>query len=64
MQGALARTYDLAGEGLMHTDPFSMYIDRLYLSPLLALASASATVSTVGFMQVSCRFQDQIQLKI
>ena len=49
----LARAYDLAGEGLMHIDPVSMSIDHLYLSPLLALALASATVSTVGFMQVS-----------
>jgi hypothetical protein len=50
--GGLSRAYDFAGAGLMHIDHFSVYIDRLSLSPLLALALASATVSTVDFMQV------------
>jgi hypothetical protein len=51
--GGLSRAYDLAGESLMHIDHFLIYIDRLSWLPLLALALASATVSTVDFMQVS-----------
>jgi hypothetical protein len=36
----------------MHIDHFSVSIDRLSLAPLLALTFASATVSTIDFMQV------------
>ncbi|TDJ42508.1 MAG: hypothetical protein E2O50_06250 [Gammaproteobacteria bacterium] len=45
--------YDFAGESLMHIDHFLIYMDRLSSSPLLALALAGATVSTVDYMQVS-----------